>query len=67
MKRIQNIFPCGDYEDMWNKLLEMYDYFDELAMIVSSHFNYVHDEDETLRVKAFIEKRRKERYLLSHQ
>jgi len=61
MQRLQNLFPSGEYEDMWNKLLKMYNYFAELAILVSSHFNYVYDEEETVRVKAFIEKRKAER------
>jgi len=60
MKRFQDIFPDGDYEDMWSKLLKIYDYFAEIAMEVSSHFRFVRDDEETIRVKAFIEKRRKE-------
>lgn len=65
MKRVQDIFPNGEFEDIWNKLLKMYDHFDELAKIVATHFKYIHDVDETSRVKAFITNRRKENILIS--
>lgn len=58
MKRLQGIFPNGEYEDMWDKLFLMYDYFDELETEVAKHFNFVCDKDERKRVRDFLEKRR---------
>lgn len=58
MKRLQAIFPSGEYEDIWDKLFLIYDYFDELETEVAKHFNIVCDKDETKRVRDFLEKRR---------
>lgn len=58
MKRVQGIFPNGEYEDMWQKLFLMYDYFHELELEVSSHFDFVCDKEEIYRVKNFLIKRR---------
>ena len=35
MNRFMGMFACGDYEDMWNKLFLMYDYFEELSAYVA--------------------------------
>lgn len=58
MKHLQGIFPNGEYEDIWEKLFLMYDYFDELETEVAKHFNYECDKNETKKVRDFIEKRR---------
>lgn len=58
MKRFQNIFPNGEYEDIWNKLFIMYDYFAELETYVAGKMGYVTDTDESKRVREFILKRR---------
>jgi aminoglycoside 6-adenylyltransferase len=58
MKRLQGIFPNGNYEDMWDKLFLTYDYFDELETEVSKYFNFACDKDETERVRDFLIKRR---------
>ncbi|MBH1940031.1 aminoglycoside 6-adenylyltransferase [Mobilitalea sibirica] len=60
MKRVQGIFPNGEYEDMWNKLFQMYDYFDELAAYVAMHFRYEHNKNETIHVRNFLTKRREQ-------
>lgn len=58
MKRVQGIFPNGEYEDMWEKLFLIYDYFHELELTVSDHFNFSCDTEEAIRVKNFLEMRR---------
>lgn len=60
MIRLQGIFPNGQYEDMWEKLFLMYDYFDELEAEVAEHFHYPRDKQETKRVREFLEQRRSE-------
>jgi aminoglycoside 6-adenylyltransferase len=60
MRRLQGIFPSGEYEDMWDKLLLMYDYFNELEIEVSKHFMFSCDMVETNRIKEFLKKRRDE-------
>ncbi|WP_234119371.1 aminoglycoside 6-adenylyltransferase [Clostridium hydrogenum] len=61
MKRLQNIFPNGEYEDIWNKLFLMYDYFSELESKVAIHFNFICDKNETKKVRDFLAKRRLEK------
>jgi aminoglycoside 6-adenylyltransferase len=58
MKRVQSIFPNGDYEDIWDKLFLIYDYFDELESEVAVHFNYACDKEETKRVREFLVQRK---------
>lgn len=58
MRRFHNIFPNGEYEDIWNKLFIMYDYFAELESYVAEKFGYSVSTDETKRVKEFITNRR---------
>ncbi len=58
MKRVQGIFPNGDYEDIWDKLFLMYDYFEELESEVAKHFNYICDKEETKRVREFLSQRK---------
>ncbi len=60
MKRLQGIFPNGEYEDMWDKLFLMYDYFDELETVVSEYFNFTCDKVEAKRVKDFLKMRRED-------
>lgn len=59
MTRFQGIFPNGDYEDMWEKLFLMYDYFAELASFVAENLGFPFDEAETEKVRNFQEQRRK--------
>lgn len=58
MKRVQGIFPNGEYEDMWDKLFLIYDYFHELEAVVAEHFNFPIDIMEAKRVRAFLKERR---------
>lgn len=58
MKRVQGIFPNGEYEDIWDKLFLMYDYFEELESEVAKHFNYFYDKIETERVREFLLQRK---------
>ncbi len=60
MERFQNIFPDGRYEDIWEKLFNMYDYFAENAQYVASRLGYLFDGWETQRVRAFLSRRRAE-------
>lgn len=64
MKRLQGIFPNGQYEDMWDKLFLTYDYFDELETEVAEYFNFECNKYETRRVRDFLTKRRLERDLI---
>jgi aminoglycoside 6-adenylyltransferase len=61
MKRLQGIFPNGEYEDMWDKLFLMYDYFLELETEIAKYFDFVCDKDEIKRVRNFLKKRRAEK------
>lgn len=58
MSRFMNCFPSGDYEDIWNKLFYMYDYFYTLECVVGQHFAYDINHDEMKAVKAFLQNRR---------
>ncbi|NLL01239.1 MAG: aminoglycoside 6-adenylyltransferase [Clostridiales bacterium] len=58
MKRVQGLFPNGEYEDMWDKLFLIYDYFHELEVLVAKHFDFPCDIVETKRVREFLRKRR---------
>lgn len=54
MRRFHAIFPNGKYEDIWNKLFLMYDYFAELESYVAENLGYTADTHETKRVRQFI-------------
>lgn len=56
MNRFYSIFPNGTYEEIWDKLLTMYDYFHELEKYVGNHFGYSYDEKEMNEVRLYIEK-----------
>lgn len=58
MKQVQGIFPNGDYEDIWEKLFLMYDYFHKLETEVAEHFNFSCNENENCRVREFLIQRR---------
>ena len=58
MKELQGLFPSGMYEDMWDKLFLIYDYFHELEVIVADHFDYPYDNVEAKRVREFLYERR---------
>lgn len=57
MVRFQSIFPDGTYEDIWNKLFIMYDYFAELAKYVGEKLGYSFDAKETEEVRMFLNER----------
>lgn len=59
MERFQGIFPDGTYEEIWNKLFFMYDYFAQNAEYVGQAMGYFFDEKETKEVRAFLQERRK--------
>lgn len=54
MKRLHGIFPNGEYQDIWDKLFLIYDYFNELEIEVAEHFGFPRDKDETKRVREFL-------------
>ncbi|HEX2945965.1 MAG TPA: aminoglycoside 6-adenylyltransferase [Clostridia bacterium] len=58
MSRVQGIFPSGRYEDIWDKLFLMYDYFDELETEVAYALDFQCDKRETNRVRDFLVERR---------
>ena len=59
MDRFTGVFASGEYEDMWNKLFLMYDYFEELSVYVSQKLDYPLDLEESRNVRIFMETRRK--------
>lgn len=58
MKKVHNIFPNGEYGDIWDKLFFIYDYFHELETAVAKHFKFQADETESKRVRKFLKDRR---------
>ena len=54
MERFQGIFPNGQYEDIWEKLFLMYDYFAENAGYVAGRLGFFFDREETERVRRFL-------------
>ncbi len=58
MMRVHSIFPNGDYEDMWEKLFALYDYFAELEAYVGEQLGYEVNVYESKRVRDFMLKRR---------
>ena len=60
MKRFMGIFAGGEFEDMWDKLFLMYDYFEELSIYVAKELKFPLDLEESKNVRDFMEKRRRE-------
>jgi aminoglycoside 6-adenylyltransferase len=60
MEHFQSIFPDGTYEDIWNKLFVMYDYFAELARYVGEALGCSFDAKETEEVRSFLLERQKQ-------
>lgn len=60
MDRFQGVFPNGTYEDIWNKLYVIYDFFVDLAKYVAEALGYPFDAKETEEVRAFLVARQKE-------
>ena len=57
MIRFQGIFANGEYEDMWDKLFLMYDYFEELSIYVAERLQFALDLEESKNVREFMEAR----------
>ena len=58
MERFRQIFPDGTYEEIWEKLFVMYDYFAEIARYVGQALGYGFDERESAEVRGFLAGRR---------
>ena len=58
MKRFEGMFPSGDYEDMWDKLFLIYDFFEELSVYVAKKLGFKLDLEESKNVREFMETRR---------
>lgn len=58
MDRVHSIFPNGAYEDIWDKLFDMYDFFHELEQKVSESLGFSINCDERTKVKAFMKGRK---------
>ncbi|MBQ3794739.1 MAG: aminoglycoside 6-adenylyltransferase [Butyrivibrio sp.] len=59
MTRFEGIFPSGSYEDMWEKLFLMYDFFEELSVFVSEKLGFSLDLEESHNVREFMMSRKK--------
>lgn len=59
MGRFESIFAQGDFEDMWDKLFLMYDYFEELSIYVADKFGFALDLVESKNVRDFMVERRR--------
>ncbi|CAM3279902.1 aminoglycoside 6-adenylyltransferase [Vagococcus fessus] len=57
MTRFQGIFPNGDFKDISNKLMLMFDYFGELEDSVAEQLNFRVDEAERQNVRDFMQER----------
>jgi aminoglycoside 6-adenylyltransferase len=58
MKRFRGLFADGSYEDMWDKLFLMYDYFEELSIYVADKLGFALDLEESHNVRAFMQQRK---------
>lgn len=58
MQRFKDIFAGSDYNDMWDKLFLMYDYFTELSTYVAEKLFYPIDNEEAKNVRDFMLQRR---------
>ena len=58
--RFRQSFPNGEYEDIWQKLFVMYALFADAARSLADRLGYFFDEAESGRVRAFLEKRRRD-------
>lgn len=52
--RVQRVFPSGEYDDMWEKLFDLCDYFEEIAENLGKKMGYEYDAEEGKRVREFI-------------
>lgn len=60
MNRVHSIFPNGSYNEIWDKLFIMYDYFHELEIKVCDYYTFVSDPVEINNVEKYLADRRKE-------
>ena len=60
MRRFEGIFAGGTYEDMWEKIFLMYDYFEELSVFVAEKLAFPLDLEESRNVRDFMQNRRNE-------
>lgn len=61
MKRVAGVFSDSDYRNMWEKLFSMGEYFNELALRVSCHFDYKYDIAEAINVMGHLSRMKLER------
>lgn len=54
MERFQRIFPNGTYEDIWDKLVAMYEYFAENESYVGQALGYSVNEKEREEVRNYL-------------
>lgn len=54
MERFQGIFPNGTYEDIWDKLVAMYEYFAENESYVGQALGYSVNEKEREEVRNYL-------------
>ncbi|MBQ7920082.1 MAG: aminoglycoside 6-adenylyltransferase [Lachnospiraceae bacterium] len=59
MERFHGIFPDGTYEDIWEKLYRMYDYFAENEAYVGEALGFPYDVKESAEVRTFLKEREK--------
>lgn len=60
MIRVQQVFPSGEYNDMWEKLFDLCDYFEEISEDFGKKMGYGYDAEEGKRVREFIRVRYEE-------
>jgi aminoglycoside 6-adenylyltransferase len=60
MHRFRELHAGGRNEEIWTKLEDMMDYFEELALCVGKYFNYTCNIEETVRIKQYIRKMKEE-------
>lgn len=63
MDRVHTIFPNGSYNDIWEKLFIMYDFFHELEMKVCDGYGFFSDQMENIEVRKYLADRRKEYFV----
>lgn len=61
MDRLTGIFSNGTYEDIWDKLFKMCEYFDELSVKVSRYFGYTYNKEEASNVTQHLKKMKQEK------
>lgn len=59
MDRFTNIFPNGTYEDIWDKLFKMCEFFHELASNVAEHFDFQYCKGESENVMVYLKEMKK--------